>query len=36
MKRLTRSQVIKLHDLLIQETGGSEGIRDYGWIINHS
>lgn len=32
MKRLTRSQVIKLHDLLIQETGGSEGIRDYGLL----
>lgn len=30
MKRLTKTQIIKIHSLLIQETGGSEGIRDEG------
>jgi death-on-curing protein len=32
MKRLTKAQVIKMHRLLIQETGGSEGIRDEGLL----
>lgn len=32
MKRLTKIQVIKMHNLLIQETGGSEGIRDDGLL----
>lgn len=32
MKRLTKTQVIKMHNLLIQETGGSEGIRDDGLL----
>jgi len=31
MKRLDKSQIIKMHKLLIQETGGSEalGMKDY-------
>lgn len=32
MKRLTKAQIIKMHRLLIQETGGSEGIRDDGLL----
>lgn len=28
MKKLTREQVIKMHTLLIEKTGGSDGIRD--------
>ncbi len=33
MKRLTKSQVIhNMHKLLIQETGGSDGIRDDGLL----
>lgn len=28
MKRVTKAQVMKMHSLLIQETGGSNGIRD--------
>lgn len=32
MKRLTKTQVIRMHRLLIQETGGSEGIRDEGLL----
>ncbi len=28
MKRLTEKQILQMHRLLIQETGGSEGIRD--------
>jgi len=28
MKRLTKTQILKMHSLLIQETGGSNGIRD--------
>jgi death-on-curing protein len=32
MKTLTKTQVIKMHQLLIQETGGNEGIRDEGLL----
>lgn len=32
MKRLTLSQVIQLHTILILETGGSEGLRDEGLL----
>ncbi|MGI6434496.1 MAG: type II toxin-antitoxin system death-on-curing family toxin [Syntrophomonadaceae bacterium] len=32
MKRLTKAQVIKMHNLLIQETGGGEGIRNEGLL----
>ena len=32
MIRLTASQVIKLHEQLIQQTGGSHGIRDMGLL----
>ncbi|NMB40880.1 MAG: type II toxin-antitoxin system death-on-curing family toxin [Firmicutes bacterium] len=32
MKRLTKPQVIRMHRLLIQETGGSHGIRDEGLL----
>ena len=28
MKRLTKIQILKMHSLLIQKTGGSDGIRD--------
>ncbi|WP_296560229.1 cell filamentation protein Fic [uncultured Acetobacterium sp.] len=28
MKRLSRQQVMRLHTLLIHETGGSDGLRD--------
>lgn len=32
MIRLTVSQIIKLHEQLIQQTGGSHGIRDMGLL----
>lgn len=32
MKRLTKSQVIQIHSILIQETGGIDGIRDEGLL----
>ncbi|GFN34938.1 type II toxin-antitoxin system death-on-curing family toxin [Tepidimicrobium xylanilyticum] len=32
MKRLTKTQILKMHSLLIQETGGSGGIRDEGLL----
>ncbi len=32
MKRLSLSQVIRLHRLLIAETGGSDGLRDEGLL----
>ena len=32
MKRLTKTQMLKMHSLLIQETGGSGGIRDEGLL----
>lgn len=32
MKKLTSSQVIKMHILLIKETGGSDEIRDEGLL----
>lgn len=32
MKRLNRTQVIRMHGLLIQKTGGSQGIRDEGLL----
>lgn len=32
MIRLTASQIIKLHEQLIQQTGGSHGIRDMGLL----
>ena len=28
MKRLTKTQILKMHSILIQETDGSDGIRD--------
>lgn len=28
MKKITQSQIIKMHNLLINETGGSNGLRD--------
>lgn len=28
MKRLSNSQIVKMHSVLIKETGGSDGIRD--------
>jgi death-on-curing protein len=34
MKRLTKAQVIKMHRLLIQETGGSGDIRDEGLLAS--
>ena len=32
MKRLSKEQVIKLHNMLISQTGGSDGIRDEGLL----
>lgn len=32
MKRLTETQILKMHSLLIQKTGGSYGIRDEGLL----
>jgi len=32
MKRLTKQQVIYMHEILINETGGSYGIRDNGLL----
>ncbi|NLK43077.1 MAG: type II toxin-antitoxin system death-on-curing family toxin [Tissierellia bacterium] len=32
MKRLTKTQILKMHSLLIQETDGSDGIRDEGLL----
>jgi death-on-curing protein len=32
MKRLSRQQVLRLHTMLINETGGSDGLRDEGLL----
>lgn len=32
MKKLTQTQIIRMHNLLIQQTGGSNGIRDEGLL----
>jgi death-on-curing protein len=32
MKRLTKNHILKMHSLLIQETGGIHGIRDEGLL----
>lgn len=32
MKRLSKEQVIKIHNMLISQTGGSDGIRDEGLL----
>jgi len=32
MKRITKEQVIYMHEILINETGGSHGIRDNGLL----
>jgi death-on-curing protein len=32
MKRLSRQQVMRLHTMLIHETGGSDGLRDEGLL----
>lgn len=32
MKRLSKSHVLKMHSLLIQETGGIDGVRDEGLL----
>lgn len=32
MKRITKEQVIYMHEILIKETGGSHGIRDNGLL----
>lgn len=32
MKKLNKSHVLKMHSLLIKETGGSEGVRDEGLL----
>lgn len=32
MKRLTKTQILNMHSLLIKETGGSDGIRDEGLL----
>ena len=28
MKRLTKTQILKMHSPIIQKTGGSDGVRD--------
>ena len=32
MKRLSKEQVIKIHSMLIDQTGGTDGIRDEGLL----
>lgn len=32
MKRLSKEQILLLHSQLIQQTGGSEGVRDYALL----
>ena len=32
MKRLTKTQILKMHSFLIQKTGGSDGVRDEGLL----
>ena len=32
MKRLSKEQVIKIHSMLISQTGGTDGIRDKGLL----
>ena len=32
MKRLSKEQVMKIHSMLIEQTGGSDGIRDDGLL----
>lgn len=32
MKKLSKEQVIKIHSMLIEQTGGSDGIRDKGLL----
>ena len=33
MKRLTKEQIIILHDELIRDSGGESGIRDIGLLL---
>ncbi len=32
MKRLSKEQILMLHTQLIEETGGSDGVRDYNLL----
>ncbi|WP_352404670.1 type II toxin-antitoxin system death-on-curing family toxin [Sporanaerobacter acetigenes] len=32
MKRLTKTQILKMYSLLIQKTGGSDGVKDEGLL----
>lgn len=32
MKRLSKEQILLLHSQLIQQTGGSDGVRDYALL----
>ena len=32
MKRLSKKQILMLHTQLIQQTGGSDGVRDYNLL----
>ena len=32
MKKLSKEQVLMLHSQLIQQTGGSDGVRDYALL----
>lgn len=32
MKRLTKTQILKMHNLIIEKTGGSSGVRDEGLL----
>ena len=39
MKKLSKEQILMLHTQLIQQTGGSDGVRDYEellqWVLDH-
>lgn len=32
MKKLSKEQILMLHKQLIEQTGGSDGVRDYGLL----
>ena len=36
MRYLTLNEVLRLYDMIIQKTGGSSGIRDYGALQNQA
>lgn len=36
MKKLSKEQILMLHTQLIQQTGGSDGVRDYNFDTYNS